>query len=89
MNAANRHSVELQGDTFKEMADEALEIFDAYFGRDDDLAWDVTEIVAGIQTVLRNGAGEPIKRTWEARFTAEIRTVSIGTQTLERAMKFA
>lgn len=89
MSVDNRHSIEVQGDTFKEMADKALEIFDAYFGRDEDLAWDVTQIEAGTRTVLRDGAGQPIKIIWEARFTAEIRSVSIGTQTLVHAMRFA
>lgn len=88
MNAANRHTVELQDDTFREMADEALKIFDAYFGREDGVEWDVTEITAGVHVVLRDGAGQELKRTWEAMFTAELRTVSIGTPNLEHAMTF-
>jgi hypothetical protein len=89
MNATNRHTVELEGDTFKEMADEALEVFDAYFGREEGLVWNVADINVGLHVELRTGCGEAIKRVWRGSFTAEIHEVKIGTQSLSHAMRFS
>jgi hypothetical protein len=86
--AFNRHTVEVSGQTLRELCTEAADMFDAYFGRDNEILWEVVDFTARRIVTMQRGDGAEIGVRWEAEFVAEVNGVKIGSPSHEPAMWF-
>ena len=84
----NRHTVEVAGETLREICVEAVRLFDAYFGRDNEIVWEVVDFTARRTVTLLRGDGVAVGGRWDAEFVAEVKGVKIGSPSHEPAMWF-